>query len=250
MTARLIVAPGRLAAGRLTVDGDDHAYLFRVRRLAVGDAVVVFDGAGREAQSVAIEIGPAHAVLEVEAPRDVPRPPPHITVVQAALKGERMDWCLEKLVEVGVDAITVVETARAVVRLDDERRAKRLVRHQRIAQEAARQCGRADIPPVAAAADLASALRTLTAQVRLVADPASDTPVLTAVPASAASMALVVGPEGGLTADEVAAAVAAGCAPVSLGATILRAETAGAAAVFAIRAVICAGGWPGRISVG
>lgn len=236
MTARLIVAPERLVAGRLTIDGDDHAYLFRVRRLAVGDAVVVFDGTGREAPAVAIEIGAAHAVLEVAAPRDVPRPAPHITVVQAALKGERMDWCLEKLVEVGADAIVVVETARAVVRLDAERRAKRLVRHQRIAQEAARQCGRADVPRVSATADLGAALAALTAEVRLVADPSSDAALLAAVPASAASLVLVVGPEGGLTADEVGAAVAAGCAPVSLGGTILRAETAGAAAVFAIRA--------------
>ena len=71
MTARLCVAPSRLVAGRVTIDGDDHAYLFRVRRLAVGDAVVLFDGAGREAPAVAVEIGPARAVLEVEAPRDV-----------------------------------------------------------------------------------------------------------------------------------------------------------------------------------
>lgn len=236
MTARLCVAPARLVAGRVTIDGDDHAYLFRVRRLAVGDKVVLFDGAGREAPAVAVEIGPARAVLEVEAPRDVPRPTPHIAVVQAALKGERMDWCIEKLVEVGADAIIVVETARTVVRLDDERRAKRQGRHQRIAQEAARQCGRADVPAVASAAMLAQGLAALTAEVRLVADPSSDTPLLQAVPETAASVALVVGPEGGLTADEVAAAVAAGCAPVSLGGTILRAETAGAAAVFAVRA--------------
>jgi 16S rRNA (uracil1498-N3)-methyltransferase len=210
--------------------------------------VVVFDGAGHEAPAVAVEIGPTHAVLDVAAPRDVPRPAPHITVVQAALKGERMDWCLEKLVEVGADAIVVVETTRSVVRLDDERRARRLTRHQRIAQEAARQSGRADIPPVTAATDLAGALATLTAATRLVADPASDHALLAAVsptetvsPTDMGSLALVVGPEGGLTADEVAAAVAAGCHPVSLGVTILRAETAGAAAVFAIRAARAAG---------
>jgi len=237
----LIVAPERLVAGRLTVDGDDHAYLFRVRRLAVGDAVVVFDGAGREAPAVAVEIGPARAVLDVSAPRDVPRPAPHITVVQAALKGERMDWCLEKLVEVGADAIVVIETARTVVRLDDDRRAKRLVRHQRIAQEAARQSGRADVPKVSATADLGAALAALSAEVRLVADPASDAALLAAVPATVASLALVVGPEGGLTADEIAGAVAAGCTPVSLGTSILRAETAGAAAAFAIRAARAAG---------
>ncbi len=245
MTARLWVAPSRLAAGRLTVDGDDHAYLFRVRRLAVGDAVLIFDGAGGEAPAVAIEVGATSAVLELEAPRAVLRPAPHVTVVQAVLKGERMDWCLEKLVEVGADAVVVAETERAVVRLDDERREKRLIRHRRIAQEAARQCGRADVPPVDAATSLAQALALAPvagAGVKLVADPAAEGPLLRAVPPSAMTVALLIGPEGGLAADELVQAAAAGFVAVSLGETVLRAETAGAAAVFAVRAVRAAMG--------
>lgn len=240
MTARLWVAPARLAAGALVVDGEDHAYLFRSRRLAVGDAVVVFDGAGREAPAVVADVGPSRATLDVAAPHAVVRPAPHVTVVQAALKGERMDWCLEKLVEVGADELVVCETERGVVRLDAERRAKRQVRHQTIAREAARQCGRADVPPVQAAASLAEALAgpgVTGAEVRLVADPTASRPLLAAVPATAAAVVLLVGPEGGLTADEVARAEAAGFVAVSLGVTVLRAETAGAAAVFAVRAV-------------
>ncbi len=236
MTARLCIAPARLLAGRLTIEGDDHAYLFRVRRLAIGDPVVVFDGAGREAAAVAIEISAARAVLDVGAPRAVLRPPPHIAVVQAVLKGERMDWCLEKLVEVGADAIAPVETERTVVRLDDERRAKRQLRHQRIAQEAARQSGRADVPTVLAATSFDQAIAAVTAELRLLADPAADLPLLAAVTPSSLSVALLIGPEGGLTADEQARALAAGFVAVSLGTTVLRAETAGAAAVFAIRA--------------
>lgn len=243
MTARLWVAPSRLVAGSLTVEGDDHAYLFRVRRLAVGDPVVLFDGAGREAPAVVTGCTTAQAVLEVGVVRAVTRPAPHVTVLQAVLKGERMDWCLEKLVEVGADAIVPCETARAVVRLDAERRSRRQVRHQTIAREAARQCGRADVPVVGAAVALGDALAAVDAAVRVVADPTAGVPLLTAVPATAASVALLVGPEGGLTADELAAAAAAGFTGVSLGETILRAETAGAVAVFAIRAGRAAGFW-------
>lgn len=250
MTARLCVAPARLTPGPLRLDGDDHAYLFRVRRLAVGDPVQLFDGAGREAPSVAVEIGPGHAVLEVGAVAARPPLAPTITVLQAVLKGERMDWCLEKLVEVGVDAIVPVETARTVVHLDDERRARRQARHQRIAAEAARQCGRADVPPVAPARRVADALAAVTAGVRLVADPGVDHPLLAAAPADATTVALLIGPEGGLTADEVERAQAAGFVAISLGATVLRAETAGFAAAFALRAaraVRAVHGGPGAV---
>lgn len=245
MTARLCVAPARLAAGDLIVDGDEYAYLFRVRRLAVGDAVVVFDGAGREARAIVRTVEPARATLEVGAVGAVARPSPHVTVVQALLKGERMDWCLEKLVEVDTDEIVVCETARGVVRLDGERRAKRLVRWQAIAREAARQCGRADVPPVRAAASLDEALadpRVAGAAVRLVGDPSSTAPLLQAAARTSGDLALLVGPEGGLTPDELTRAAGAGFVGVSLGATVLRAETAGAAAIFAIRAAICARG--------
>lgn len=245
MTARLCVAPARLAPGALVIDGDDHAYLFRARRLAVGDAVVVFDGGGREAAAVVREVDSARAVLDVGAVHAVARPAPHILVVQAVLKGERMDWCLEKLVEVGADAVLVCETERGVVRLDGERRAKRQARHQTIAREASRQSGRADVPPVRAAASLDQALAdpaVAAAAVRLVGDPAASRPLLTAVPADATSVVLLVGPEGGLGPDELVRAAAAGFVAVSLGATVLRAETAGAAAVFAIRAVRAAAG--------
>jgi 16S rRNA (uracil1498-N3)-methyltransferase len=240
----LCVTPARLAAGSLVVDGDDHAYLFRARRLAVGDEVVVFDGAGREARAVVREVEGARARLEVGEVGAVVRPAPHITVIQALLKGERMDWCLEKLVEVGTDELVVCETARGVVRLDDERRAKRSIRHQAIAREAARQCGRADVPPVRAAASLDEALadpRVTGAALRLVGDPSSSTPLLAAA-STPGEVVLLIGPEGGLSPDELTRAAAAGFVAVSLGATILRAETAGAAAVFAIRAAICARG--------
>ncbi|MBK9036355.1 MAG: 16S rRNA (uracil(1498)-N(3))-methyltransferase [Myxococcales bacterium] len=233
MTARLLVAPARLAAGPLVVTGDNYAYLFRVRRLALGDVLVVFDGAGREAPAEVASVGPATATLTIGSVRTAPRPGPHVTVLQAVIKGERMDWCLEKLVEVGVDAIVPCTTARTVVRLDEQRRASRHERHRALAAAAARQCGRADLPDVAAAQPLAQALAAVTAERRLVAHPGGTT--LGPTHATGASVAVLIGPEGGLTDDELALAADRGFAAIALGPTILRAETAGLLAAAAIR---------------
>lgn len=233
MTARLLVAPARLVAGPLVVTGDAYAYLFRARRLAVGDVVVVFDGAGREAPAEVATVGPTTATLAVGAVRAAPRPGPYVTVLQAVIKGERMDWCLEKLVEVGVDAIVPCTTARTVVRLDEQRRASRHERHRALAAAAARQCGRADVPDVAAVVPLALALAAVDAERRLVAHPGGVT--LAPAHASGASVAILIGPEGGLADDELALAAAHGFVPIALGPTILRAETAGMIVAAAVR---------------
>lgn len=237
MTCRVLVGPERLRAGPLTVDGETYGYLFRIRRLAVGEPVVVFDGAGREAAATVAAVGPERATLELGEPRAVAAARPRIIVLQALIKGERMDWCLEKLVEVGVDEIVPCTTARSVVRLDDDRRASRHQRHQAIVREAARQCQRADLPRVHEATALARALQAVTAARRLIAHPlaTASTPLLAAVADDPDEVALVIGPEGGLDDDELALAAAAGYAPVSLGRTVLRAETAGPVAVAAIR---------------
>lgn len=231
MTARLLVAA--VAPGPLAVEGDDYVYLFRARRLAVGDPVVIFDGAGREADATVAAVDDTRATLAVGEVRVAARPGPRITVVQALIKGERMDWCLEKLTEVGADAIVPVETARTVVRLDAARRASRRVRHQAVVAAAARQCGRADLPAVGEVVGLAEALAAVDAEVRVVAQPGA--PPLQALGAGVTSLAILIGPEGGLAPEEVALAARHGFAPVSLGPTILRAETAGLILVAAVR---------------
>ena len=233
MTARLQVAAASLAPGPLVVTGDDYAYLFRARRLAVGDPVWLFDGAGRQAPAQVTSVGPTTATLTVGAVEQAATSGPRVTVLQALVKGERMDWCLEKLVEVGVDEIVVCETERTVVKLDPDRRQSRHQRHCALAAAAARQCGRADVPSVIAALPLAQALARVDAAVRRVADP-SGAPLAPAH-AAAPSVALLIGPEGGLAPAELAAAAAAGFVAVSLGPTILRAETAGMILAAAVR---------------
>jgi 16S rRNA (uracil1498-N3)-methyltransferase len=237
---RLFVEPAALGPGTRVVRGADYRYLFRVRRLRAGDRLTLFDGAGREAEAEVQSVSADEAVLVVAAPRPVQAPPRcRLTVIQALIKGERMDWCIQKLVELGVDAIVPVHTERTVVKLDPERARKRRARFTDIARDAARQSRRARIPKVHDIAGLDEALAaTLDSPLKLVLWVGEGGHGLRSVlpgqpPASAC---LLVGPEGGFTEDEIERASRAGFMTVGLGPYILRAETAAIAATAVIAA--------------
>ena len=233
---RIFVDPAALVAGELVVRGDEHHYLARVRRARVGDAVELVDGAGRRAAAVIVRIGDAETALAAEPPEHVVARPPRVRALVPLIKGDRMDACLEKLVEVGVDEVVVWPAVRSVVRLDDSRRDSRVAKYQAVAQAAARQSGRAEVPVVRYATDLAAATRALPHGQRLVLDPASDA-ALEALELGAADVTVVSGPEGGLAPDELDHLLGAGgFVALGLGPRVLRAETAPMVAVALIRA--------------
>lgn len=231
---RIFVDPAALIAGELIVRGDEHHYLARVRRARPGDAVELVDGAGRRAAATILRIADAETTLVAGPPAQILARPPFVRALVPLIKGDRMDACLEKLVEVGVDAIVVWPAARSVIRLDDARRDARLAKYRAIAQAAARQSGRAQVPSVDTAASLAAALATLPEVVgglRLVLDPTSDAALEIG---ATTDVTLASGPEGGLAPDELDRL--AGFAPLGLGPRVLRAETAPMVAVALIRA--------------
>ena len=225
---RIFVAPSQLAAGALVIRGDEHHYVMRVRRARVGDPVELVDGAGRRAAAVIARIAEAETELTVDAPTAIASAPPHIRALIPLIKGDRMDQCIEKLVEVGCDEIIVWPAARAVVKLDADRRASRLAKFAALAQAAARQCGRAQVPSVAFADSLGAARRS---GMCVVLDPTSDG-VLDA--RDAAEVTLVSGPEGGFAPEELDSLAA--FTPVGLGPRVLRAETAPVIATAIVRA--------------
>lgn len=229
---RVFVDPAVLAAGELVVRGDEHHYLAHVRRARPGEAVELVDGAGRRAAATIARLSAGETALIAGPPEPIAPAPPRVRALVPLIKGDRMDACIEKLVEVGVDAIVVWPAARSVARLDDARRDARLARYRAIAQAAARQSGRAQVPDVAAAASLATALAALPAGHRLVLDPASDAPL--DLDAGATDVAIASGPEGGLTAGE--RDQLAEFTPLGLGPRVLRADTAPVIAVALIRA--------------
>jgi 16S rRNA (uracil1498-N3)-methyltransferase len=238
VTARVLIAADALVAGDVELAGAEHHYIARVRRAAIGDPIVAFDGTGRLARGVIVAIDGERTRIRLEPVELAAAPAPHLTALIPLIKGDRLDLCVEKLAEVGVDAIILYVAARAVVRLDDDRAAARRDRLAAVAEAATRQSGRAAAPAVTGPMSLAAALAAADgADLRWVALPAAEPPVLATVPAK---LAILTGPEGGLTADELAAAAAAGFAPVGLGPYVLRAETAPVVAAGHAR-IACAG---------
>ncbi len=229
---RIFVAPESLRAGELEVSGDEHHYLGRVRRARIGDAVEIVDGSGRRAAARIESITDVATRFQVSEPEAIVSKPPHVRALVPLIKGDRMDVCIEKLVEVGIDSIIVWPAARSVVRLDDARREGRLAKYRTAVQAAARQCGRAQVPEVTHANDLAAAIASLPPGDRIVLDPAADAPL---VVGNSSEITIASGPEGGLTAEELEHLVAAGFVAVGLGPRVLRAETAPTIAVALIR---------------
>lgn len=223
---RLFVPRARLAGDAAALEAGEAHYLTAVLRLAPGAALEVFDGEGgvREAR---LEAGEAGLALALGARRAAPAPAAKVHLLFALARGERSDLAVQKATEVGVARLTPFQAARSVVRLDAARGEERARRWQRIAAEAARQCGRADVPRVDAPTTLARALAEVAPGWRtLLFYEAGGEPVAQAVDRAAPGHALVVGPEGGFTPEEVGMALAGGARLASLGPRILRFETA------------------------
>jgi 16S rRNA (uracil1498-N3)-methyltransferase len=257
---RVQVATAQLIAGTLRLAGPEHHYLMRVRRVRVGEAVELFDGAGGIAAAVIAAMDGEMTTFQVaavrrEGPTSVSSTA-HLTAIVPLLKGERMDQCVEKLVEVGCDRLVLWEASRAVVRLAKEKRASRLERIRAQVAAAVRQCGRATIPEVDGVWTLAEVIERTAAESesglgsrsrsrmrRIALEPASARMIPTAgMPGSAgsgsipvegvrSSAALLSGPEGGFSPEELQQLLAAGFETASLTDTVLRAETAPVVAV-------------------
>ena len=238
MSRRLRVESGSLRAGSREIDGDSYHYLFRVRRLRVGDSLVLFDGAGMEASATVEEVSTQRATLRVAEPvRHEQTTSYRLTVAQALLKGDRMDWCFQKLTELGAHELIPLRTARTVVDVRGERAKKRHRRFEHIVADAARQCRRTWVPQVNEISDLDELwLRAADFELPLLLwEGEHQRPLGTALPDTApSSICLLIGPEGGFEDEEVARARAAGFVAVGLGRHILRAETAALAAATVI----------------
>ncbi len=229
--------PLPLAAGAQVTLPPQAARHVQVLRLQPGGVITLFNGEGGEwtasvtrmgRSDVDVEIG-THTAVEREAARAV-----HLVVGMPA--NERMDWLVEKATELGAASIQPVTTARSVVKLAGERAATRQQHWQAIAVAACEQCGRNRVPSVHAPLSLAYWLRQPPADAlapdaaRLLLSLRSGSRPLREAAAQGGAVWVLHGPEGGLTVQEEDAALATGFAPASLGARVLRAETASVAA--------------------
>ncbi|QFT83388.1 Ribosomal RNA small subunit methyltransferase E [Halomonas sp. THAF12] len=200
-------------------------HVARVLRLGEGAPLRLFDGHGSEAEAVLVEAGRKRVVARVEALHEGRGESPlAVHLGQAISKGDRMDYAIQKAVELGVAEITPLYTEHGDVRLKGERETRKLAHWQAVAVSACEQCGRATVPPVHAPVALAEWLAGRDEALRLVLHP--GTPGALEREDAIASAALLIGPEGGLSDAEIDAATAADFAALTLGPRILRTETA------------------------
>jgi 16S rRNA (uracil1498-N3)-methyltransferase len=215
----------------LWLEGERAHYLSRVLRVRSGDEIVVFDGSGAEyAAAIAgttrqrVQLIPGEArVRDVESPLA-------IRLLQGISRGDRMDMVVQKATELGVRRISPVLAARSVVRLHEDRVQKKSEHWSRIAQSACEQCGRNRIPIVDTPAELPALLAAPIGATCIVLLPGGSEP-LGDLQQVGSAVDLLIGPEGGLDAAEIAMAEAYGYRPHSLGPRILRTETAALAAI-------------------
>ncbi|MDT8879046.1 16S rRNA (uracil(1498)-N(3))-methyltransferase [Halomonas saccharevitans] len=232
---RIHVAADFHVGGDVVLPEGPARHVARVLRLGEGAVLRLFDGAGLEARAVLVEASRKRVVARLEAVEPGRGESPlAVHLGQAISKGDRMDYAIQKAVELGVAAITPLYTEHGDVRLKAERAAKKLAHWQAVAASACEQCGRATLPPVHAPMGLAEWLAARDEALRLVLHP--GTPGALDVAEAPASAAVLIGPEGGLAEAEVEAARAEGFAPLSLGPRVLRTETAPVVALSLLQA--------------
>lgn len=220
------------------LQGDRARYLSRVLRLRVGDEITVFDGTGPEWSATIADMTRSTATLVLgERLESAAESPLDAHLVQGVSRGERMDYVVQKATELGVKRITPVLTEYGVVRLDEQRAAKRRSHWEGVAASACEQSGRTRLPLIDAPMALKDwfGARAAGADVELILAPGAATP-LAAISAPRTTVCFLVGPEGGFSQIEYEDAEVVGFRPVSLGPRILRTETAAVAALAIMQA--------------
>lgn len=240
MTAPVFLAdPARLAearrpdgGGTVVLDGPEGRHAVSVRRLRTGEEVVLTDGAGTGAHGTVTAVsGKDRLEVAVTSVHTEDEPRPRITVVQALPKGDRGELAVETATETGVDAIVPWAASRCVTRWRGERGARSLAKWRSTAREAGKQSRRLRFPEVAEPAGTADVARLLReADLGVVLHEDGDVPLATAELPSEGGIVLVVGPEGGVSPEELTAFAEAGARVCRLGPSVLRTSTAGTAA--------------------
>lgn len=237
---RFFVPTTSRAEQAVTLSGDSAYQIARVPRLRANEEIVLIPTDAANAvewrvRLVTVETRAVSGLVVAERP-GLSEPSCAVTLCPALLKGERFDWLVQKATELGVAAIQPVVTARTIRKIgSDDRHVHE--RWQRIATEAAEQSGRSRVPEMRGPVPLGDLAHAVAAPLFVAHETVAARTLTDAIPAACDHVAVAIGPEGGLTDDEVARLVAdAGAVPVSLGPRVLRAETAAITAVTLVMA--------------
>lgn len=227
--------PPPLSPGHTTELPTPVAHHLHVLRMQPGEDLTLFDGRGGQYAASIAEIGKKRASATIGAFEDVEAELPYaVTLAQGLPEGSKMDWIIEKAVELGVAAVQPLAARRSVVRLSGERAEKRHAHWLGVIEAASEQCGRNRLAQLAPVADFGAWLTApdAAANTRILLSPRADTSLAHwAREVGPQALTLMVGPEGGFTAEEENAAMAAGARMLSVGPRVLRTETAALAAL-------------------
>ena len=239
-----VLEPDRLDAGlveagsTVVLDGPEGRHAAVVRRIGVGERVDLVDGAGRRAESTVTTVDGSTLTVRLDRVHEEPEPSPRLVLVQALAKGDRDDQAIEAATELGVDAIVPWQAARSIVQWRGPRGEKAHRKWVDQVHSAAKQSRRARFPQVEQLVDSRGlARRVASADLAFVLHEEAGTPLVGAELPQAGEVLLVVGPEGGITPDELAMLQDAGGHAVRLGSTVLRSSSAGPAALAVLNAV-------------
>ncbi len=216
----------------LCEDAANHAG--KVLRMQAGEALELFNGDGNNYAAVIIEVGKKQLVVDIQSSSENPiESPLKLHLGQGISRGDRMDFAIQKAVELGVSEITPLFTERCGVKLDADRLEKKREQWQKIVISACEQSGRSVVPPVHMPVTLEKWLAQADNCLKLTLDPWTSATIKQLSPTD--RLRLVIGPEGGFSDREVAATTLAGFQPVRLGPRVLRTETAALTAIAALQ---------------
>lgn len=231
--SRFFVPPESIHGNTIVVTGKEAHHIIDVMRLAVSDAVSIFDGTGTEYAGVIEEVRPRAVTIRVAGIcKDHAVRTRRITLIQAIPKKDKMEYIVEKATELGADIIIPVMAARTIPQWNAPKQDAHLRRWQTIAKEAAKQCGRSDVPKIEGPIGLSAAFSIVRKSgIKLMAALTEDARPLKSVLKEfrQGDVALAIGPEGDFTSEEVALARGAGFSVVDLGPRVLKSDTAGLA---------------------
>ncbi|MBD7958668.1 16S rRNA (uracil(1498)-N(3))-methyltransferase [Microbacterium sp. Sa4CUA7] len=223
----------------VTLTGAEAHHAAAVRRVRVGEAVTLGDGRGAWLSGTCASVAPREVVVEVTERRDEPAPARRVALVQALAKGDRDELAVQAATELGVDEVVPWQAARSISRWDSAKAEKGRARWATIAREAGKQAHRAWLPEVTGVVSTRELVQRAGTSHLLVLEPTASV-ALTALDLDGddRDVLLVVGPEGGISPEELQALDAAGATLVRLGPTVLRTSTAGPAALALVNAAL------------
>lgn len=228
--SRFYIPNPHIQDGLLKIEGDEVKHIRKVLRLKAGDEILVFDGSGKEFEGTIVEEGRSSVMVKVQGIFSSKGDSSlEVTLAQSLLKGEKMDYLIQKATELGVKEIIPFFSSRSVPLLEKSRRPNRHHRWEKIAVEASKQCGRGVVPKIESLQDYPGMLRAAsTDHLRLILWEGDGIKLKEVLERSGEKTKIffVIGPEGGFSLDEVDEAKRAGFVAVTLGKRILRAETA------------------------